>query len=117
MLAAGAVEVAESDLLGCPSVRKHHVEAFSMEHMSAGDANTRLFAELACEANAAELALSTAHQNRASLANAFFVKAGEVFRLMFDTPASMSALQLHLARLEYSFALWNLYFYHFVLLS
>ena len=113
MLAAGAVEVAESDLLGCPSVRKHHVEAFSMEHMSAGDANTRLFAELACEANATELALSTAHQNVACLLDAFFVKAGEAVRLMFYTSACMSTLQLHLAMLEYIFDLWDLYFYHF----
>ena len=113
MLAAGAVEVSESDLLCCPSVSKHHVEAFSMENMSARDANARFFAELAREANATELALSTAHQNMACLLDAFFVKAGEAVRLMFDTPACMSALQLHLARLEYSFDLWDLYFYHF----
>ena len=63
LLAAGAVEVAECDLLRCPSVRKHHVEAFSVEDMSASEANTRLFAELAREANATELALSTASQD------------------------------------------------------
>ena len=112
LLAAGAVKVAECDLLRCPPVCEHHVKAFSMEHMSARDANTRLLAELAREANATELAFSTATQNMASLANAFFVKAREAVGLVFDTPACMSALQLHFATLEYSFDLWDLYFYH-----
>ena len=84
-----------------------------MKNMTTIYANTRLFSEFACETNATELALSTAHQNVACLLDAFFVKAGEAVRLMFDTPACMSALQLHLARLEYSFDLWDLYFYHF----
>ena len=83
-----------------------------MEHMSAGDANTRLFAELAREANAAELAFSAATQNVASLADAFFVKAREAVGLVFDTSACMSALQLHFATLEYILDLWDLYFYH-----
>ena len=83
-----------------------------MEHMSAGDANTRLFAELAREANAAELTFSTATQNVASLADAFFVKAREAVGLVFDTSACMSALQLHFATLEYILDLWDLYFYH-----
>ena len=84
LLAARAVEVAEGDLGRSPSVRKHHVEAFSMEDMSASGANARLFAQLACEANATELALSAAHQNVAGFArfdgtlDALFVKAGKV---------------------------------------
>ena len=49
-----------------------------MEHMSTRDANTRLFVEFACIANATELVFSTITQNMAVLAYALFVEAGEV---------------------------------------
>ena len=85
LLAAWAVEVAESNLGGCPTVRKHHLEAAGVEDVSASGANTRFLAEFARVANATELALSASHQNTAGFVgidgvlDAFFVEAGEAF--------------------------------------
>ena len=85
LLAAGAVEVAESNLGGCPAMSKHHLEASSVEDMSARELNTRFFAKFTAVANTTELALSTSHQNTAGfigidgVLDAFFVETGEVF--------------------------------------
>ena len=120
LLAAWAVEIAESNLCCCPSEAQHHLEAVGVEDVPASDAHTRLLSEFAREANAAELALSTAHQNTAGLVgidgnlDALFVEAGEAFGLTLDAPAGMSTLELHLARLEFSFSLGDLDFNHFV---
>ena len=85
LLAAGAVQIAESNLSGCPAVFKHHLEASSVEDMSARELNTRFFSKFTAVANATELTLSTSHQNTAGfigtdgVLDAFFVEAGESF--------------------------------------
>ena len=85
LLAAGAVQIAESNLGGCPAVSKHHLEAASVEDVSTRELNTRFFSKFTAVANATELTLSTSHQNTAGfigidgVLDAFFVEAGEVF--------------------------------------
>ena len=85
LLAAGAVEVAESNLGGCPTVSKHHLEAASVKDVSTRELNTRFFSEFAAVANTTKLTLSTSHQDTAGfigtdgVLDAFFIKAGEVF--------------------------------------
>ena len=85
LLAARAVEVAKSNLCGCPAVSEHHLEAAGVEDVSARELNTRFFAEFTAVANATELALSTSQSNTAgfigidSILDAFFVEAWEVF--------------------------------------
>ena len=85
LLTARAVEIAESNLGGCPAMCKQHLKAASVEDVSTGELNTRFFAEFTAVANATELALGTSHSNIASfigidsVLNAFFVEAREIF--------------------------------------
>ena len=133
LLARRAVEVSESDAERGPFVTKQHLHAVGVEDVAAAQSDAGLLSELAREADAAQLALSSAleqwplWQRRRRLASgspthvirlirlirllckcrldAILVEAGQAGGLSGDALASVSALQRLVAHLEIAAAI------------